>query len=321
MKRWSVALTILGSIALLFSPHQTSAHVKWFAEKGVRVEHYELTESAVVIWLSVIAMTLVVAFLIDKRFPGKGRNRKRWSAGLVRFFHAGIGLWLLLGALQNQLFAPVFIADSPLLTGARVALIIVGVLYILGTFTNIASAILIVSYGIAVWTFGPLEMLEHVFVVGIALTSFIITSSPGNFFYRLSPWSVTILRVTLGIALIALAFSEKLFHPELGAEFLQEHNWNFMELLGVNWYTDRLFVLSAGMVELLLGLLIVSGLAARITVVVIIAVFSITATLLGPSEVLGHIPIVIILIVLFRYSGGRLTATQLFKTSSRTSAE
>lgn len=321
MKHWSIALTILGSIVLLFSPHQTLAHVKWFAQEGTRIERYELTESAVVIWLSIIATTLVVAFFIDKRLPGKGRNRKRWSVGLIRFFHAGVGLWLLLGALQNQLFAPVFIANSPLLMGVRIALIIVGGLYILGTFTNIASAILIVSYGIAAWVFGTLEMLEHIFIVGIALTSFIINSSPGNFFYRLSPWSVTILRVTLGIAFITLAFSEKLFHPELGAEFLQEHNWNFMELVGFNWYTDRLFVLSAGMVELLLGLLIFSGLAARITVVAIIAVFSITATLLGPSEVLGHIPIIIILIVLFRYNGGRLTATQFFKTSSRTSAE
>jgi uncharacterized membrane protein YphA (DoxX/SURF4 family) len=196
--------------------------------------------------------------------------------------------------------------------GVRVALIAAGLLYILGMFTQLASILLLVSYGIAVWTFGPLEMLEHFFVLGIALASLIISSSPGNFFYRWSPWSVTILRITLGIALTTLAFSEKLFHPSLAAEFLQEHNWNFMELLGVEWYTDRLFILSAGMVELLLGILITLGLVTRLTVIAIIVVFSITAGILGPQEVLGHLPIIVILVVLFRYNGGRFTITRLF---------
>ncbi len=320
MKKRPWAFPFLGMIGLLFLPEKAGAHVKWFAEDGVKIEPFELTESAVIIWLSIIIVIVITAFFIDKRFPGRGRNRKRWSAGLIRFFHAGIGLWLLLTALQDQLFAPIFHADSSLLMGVRIALVVAGILYVIGTMTQVASLLLLASYGITVWVFGPLEMIEHFFVAGIALVSLIINSSPGKFFYRWSPWSVTLLRITLGIALIALALSEKLFHPELSAEFLQAHNWNFMELLGIDWYTDRLFVLSAGMIELLLGILIIAGLLTRVTVIAIFGVFLLTAILLGPSEVLGHVPIVIILIVLFRYNGGRLTATHLLRKKHSSSS-
>ncbi len=322
MKHRAPFVTAIMTTLAAALPIAASAHVKWFAEKEVAIEPFDVTESAVVVWIFIIAAIVLCGFFLDKRFTPKGRNRKRWSASISRLFQAMVGLWLIISSIDNSIIAPVFPVSDIVTQVIRGGLLVAGILFITGFFVRIASLLLMAGYIATAWQFGILELLEHAHVFGIGLAIFIQDGGTKNPLHRFAGYSVTAIRVTAGISFITLALSEKLFHPGLSAAFLTEHNWNFMELYGFDWFSDRLFILSAGMTELLLGTLLFTGILVRPTLVAIAVVFGITATILGPHEVLGHLPIVASAIVLFVYNGGRASATQLFgkKRASRSNS-
>jgi hypothetical protein len=67
------------------------------------------------------------------------------------------------------------------------------------------------------------------------------------------------LRLFAGSALIVVAFTEKLARPGMTLHFLAEHpHFNVAQLIGLP-VSDELFVQLAGGIEILLGLLLISG--------------------------------------------------------------
>ncbi len=104
--------------------------------------------------------------------------------------------------------------------------------------------------------------------------------------------ALTLLAAGTGLAFTYAAFVEKILHPEYSATFLQNHHWNFLANLGWTTFSDRWFILSAGVVEAGLGLALAIGLAPRITITLLTLVCVTTAILLGITEVYGHIIIV-----------------------------
>lgn len=108
---------------------------------------------------------------------------------------------------------------------------------------------------------------------------------------------LTLLAVGTGLAFTEAALAEKLLHPEYSATFLTLYDWNFINNLGVTWFNDRWFILLAGMVEAGLGLALAIGLAPRLTIVLLSMVCVITAVLLGITEVIGHISIVMAFLI------------------------
>lgn len=110
--------------------------------------------------------------------------------------------------------------------------------------------------------------------------------------------AVRLLMVGVGLSFTQAAFAEKLLHPELAATFLHTHHWNFLYNFGFTWYTNRVFILHAGLVEGLLGLALALGFAPRLVIAQLSVVCLITAYILGLSEVLGHAPIVMAFVMI-----------------------
>ncbi|MBI3671179.1 hypothetical protein HY249_00085 [Candidatus Azambacteria bacterium] len=80
-----------------------------------------------------------------------------------------------------------------------------------------------------------------------------------------------------------------------------------MQNLGFSWYSDYLFVLSAGFVESLLGLIFILGVVTRLNALATAIIFTIPLFLMGPVELIGHMPhFSLVLLLLIFGSGNKL---------------
>jgi hypothetical protein len=107
---------------------------------------------------------------------------------------------------------------------------------------------------------------------------------------RLARYAVPVLRVALGFALAVVAFTEKLWNIPMGLAFLSEHHFNFFPYIGMSGIDDTRFLVIAGTVELLVGLMLISGAYVRLVIVVTLIPFNLSLPFLGWRELVGHLP-------------------------------
>jgi hypothetical protein len=113
------------------------------------------------------------------------------------------------------------------------------------------------------------------------------------------------LRALVGGALILLAFTEKLINPQLALAFLDKFPaFNLARTLGFH-VNDLTFIRFAGAIELLFGLLIVSGRLPQLVVIVAGIPFNATLFFLGSPELIGHLPIYGAMLALLIYGSNR----------------
>jgi uncharacterized membrane protein YphA (DoxX/SURF4 family) len=102
--------------------------------------------------------------------------------------------------------------------------------------------------------------------------------------------------------MVVLAFTEKLANLPLAEAFLRQHQVNFTAALGIPM-SDRTFALCAGSVELLVGLLVMSGAFLRPVILVAWLPFNASLMVFGWPELVGHLPFYAALGVLLVYTG------------------
>jgi hypothetical protein len=116
------------------------------------------------------------------------------------------------------------------------------------------------------------------------------------------------MRVLVGASLITLAFTEKLARPELALAFLDRFPaFNILQTIGLG-VSDLTFIRLAGAIELLFGLLILSGSLPQLSVILAGIPFNATLFFLGSSELIGHLPIYGAMLVLLVYGSHPQTA-------------
>jgi hypothetical protein len=99
------------------------------------------------------------------------------------------------------------------------------------------------------------------------------------------------LRVGAGVALIVVAFAEMLANPAMALAFLAEHpDFNVAALVGLP-LGDLEFVRFAGAIEVLFGLLLISGALPQAIVLIAGIPFNATLWFFGTDELLGHLPV------------------------------
>jgi hypothetical protein len=99
------------------------------------------------------------------------------------------------------------------------------------------------------------------------------------------------LRVAAGVALIIVAFAEKLATPELAVQFLANHpELNVAQQLGLGM-SDLEFARAAGAIEILFGLLLISGALPQACILIAGNPFNATLWFFGANELMGHPPI------------------------------
>ena len=154
------------------------------------------------------------------------------------------------------------------LLGALVA--VTAVLLLAGWHARAAAGMLLLSGPLGMLEFGAWDVLQRIDLLGLAL--YLLLAGPGRWSAdyelgrerdpderQLAP-AIWALRVCVGLALIFVALQEKLADPELALHFLREQDqeFNVFQLLGLP-VSDLEFVRVAGAVEVLFGLLLISG--------------------------------------------------------------
>lgn len=304
--------SILGTIGLL-APLTASAHLKWFVGADDAIERETITYSFrdPFSWLCIggVLVAFVVAMILERwlpqHYPFWERIGKQRRSILYRLFYIAIGVWLLINTYQGIIFATGLNASTPVERLLQLVQGVIGIAFLTGVLLPAASALwilLLICFGV---NFGFTAFIEHVDVIGVAAFAAITGSRVSSPLVQWREWAIPLLRFWAGVALIILAFTEKILHPELGLQFLQTYHWNIMNTLGLTFFTDQRFILCAGSAEVLFGILFLCGLVTRLNTIAFAVVLVTTAVVLGPSEVVGHLPILATALVLLVYGSGK----------------
>lgn len=174
------------------------------------------------------------------------------------------------------------------------------------------AALLLVAAGpLGMLEFGVSPVLQRVDLLGLA--AYVLVAGPGRWSadHELgrasepSPaaavraaWS---LRAAAGAALIVVAFAEKLANPELALELLAEHpDLNVARAVGLP-LGDLEFIRLAGAIEVLFGLLLLSGALPQAAVLIAGVPFNATLWFFGNTELVGHLPVYGAMLLLLVY--------------------
>ena len=304
-----VSVTVL-ALAVGLLPIDAEAHVRWFTPHGPYWNPEWNRLFSLPVLLAVLSAVLVVAaLLVSQRLIGDPLwPRPPILQGLEVSAPAILGVQaaiaLIYAATQLTLFVPNIELPHNLLGGAIAALaILAGFTYITGVLTR-AGALLTIGLFALAFVYGVwYEALEQIIFVGIAL--YLVVVGRGVVHYgsidtlghspildRLRPYALSFLRWSAGLSIIILGFTEKLVAPDLGVAFLQEYpNFNVPQELGVDWFTDRRFVYTAGIVEVTAGAALLSGYLPRVVILALWVPFNLGIPFLPPTELIGHLPI------------------------------
>jgi uncharacterized membrane protein YphA (DoxX/SURF4 family) len=302
------------------------AHVKWFVkeEGGQSAVHFSFSETTVQIWTVIILVCVSMALLLDRIIPEPPRQMREFAASrrvqILHLFQVLVGLALLVTAVQGAIIAPHLTEPG---RGGLVLRFVeggIGLLLIANQGVRLAASLLVLLFLVSTLLFGFVSSLEYFNFLGIALFLLVNSIPEGHRYQSLSPYALPLLRVHAGIALGVLAWTEKLVDPSLAIRFLEKNQVNFMQALGIESFTNRLFVLCAGCTELIFALIFALGLVTRINTLAL-AGFLVSSNLyfflVGKTdeallELTGHLPLFAIALILILYGAGdRLRLTNL----------
>lgn len=289
------------------------AHETWFLDDAGNYDWGFLTEGTTLALLgAALAVTLGV------RLINRGRDGVDvgWLAAMAPYMPFAVRLHLavsLIGLLSLGYFlSPAMDLATDF---AGIALGVVMALVAIGMATGYrarAAAWLLIAAGpLGMLEFGIDPVLQRIDLLGLA--AFIIIAGPGRWSAdvergeesdrfrtgaKLDPpgleamaRAVLALRVAAGSALIFVALYEKLINPELALDFLAVHpDLQVAHQIGLP-LSDLEFVRLAGAIEVLFGMLLISGALPQAIVLIAGIPFNITLWFFGINELVGHLPI------------------------------
>lgn len=229
---------------------------------------------------------------------------------------------LVVSGINLELFVPNLVLrepgtvplQSPFAAAAAVLQIGIALALFYGAFTRAAVLALLALWVAGAVRFGPILLLEHAIVPGIALTLWLTGRGPfavdallgARFGRPRAAWveqAFTPLRIGAGLSLAILALTEKLWNLPLGLAFLQRYPVNFLAALGLP-VSDEAFLLLAGTVELTAGVLLLTNTYVRVGIVALWLPFNLTLAAFGWKELVGHLPIYGAMAVLALWGAG-----------------
>lgn len=302
-------------IALL--PGLATAHERWFTPEGPywNPEWDQLFSLPVLLALlsgiGVVALLGAGQRLLGDPLWPRPAFLQRLEVSAPAILGVQTAITIIFAATRRDLFAPnIHLPDNVLGYGLAGIAIVASFSFITGVLTRwgaiVVIGLFILSFTVTTWY----EALEQILFVGIAL--YLVAVGRGVLRYddqpeedwapwveKLRPYALTILRISVGVAVLVLAFTEKLLTVELGEAFLQEYpHFNVARELGFDWFTDRRFVYAAGIVEATAGFALLSGYLTRVTILALWIPFNLGIAFLPPQELIGHLPILSAMYVL-----------------------
>ena len=276
------------------------AHQTWFT--AARPDYTtELLTDPVTLGLLVAVVALTWAWrVVGARTPTPELRAlsplARLTPWVPRLLSIHAGVSLVAQAYGGSYLAPSLRLEGGVGTALAILEGIVGVWLTTGIRVRPAAWLLVAAGPLGMLSYGVVPILERVDLLGIGL--FLALLPPGD--DRLGARRVgtaelarplLAMRLLVGGSLVVLAFTEKLARPDLALAFLDQFPaFNLLQLVGLE-VPDLLFVQLAGAVELLFGLLIISGAMPQVAVLVAGIPFNATLFFFGASELVGHLPV------------------------------
>jgi hypothetical protein len=293
-------------------------HESWFTTLRPPYD-WSFTTQAPTLALMAAAVGVAATWrLVARFFPqpeiGLLRPLGRLSPWIPRLLGIHAGVSLLAQASRGTYLAPGLpLPDGAFGTALAIAEGLAGVWLITGYRVRPAAALLVVAGPLGMIAYGAVPILERVDLLGVAL--FLVILPPSEFpagAVAAAPEVVAralfALRLLVGASLIVLAFTEKLARPELAVAFLDRFPaFNVLRAAGLN-VGDLAFIRIAGAVELLFGLLLISGALPQLAVIVAGIPFNATLFFLGTPELIGHLPIYGAMLALLVYGSSPVFA-------------
>ena len=290
------------------------AHELWFTDDVPARDWSFAFEPLTVAYLCAVVLLTLAVRAISTRIAGIDIPQLArlwpWMPFAVRI-HLGVSLIGLVSA--GSYLAPSMPLDGIsgwFLGGLMVA---TAALLIAGWHARVAALLLVAAGPIGMLVYGVSPILQRLDVLGLAL--FILAAGPGRWSadgelerglldvprQRLGQ-ALWALRVCAGVSFVVVAFVEKLANPALAVEFLnsQSTELNVARAVGLP-VTDLEFVRIAGAIEVLFGLLVLSGALPQAVVLIVGIPFNLTLYFFGTIEMLGHLPIYAAMLVLLVY--------------------
>jgi hypothetical protein len=294
-------------------PSAPFAHETWFDENRFPADWGFAGETLTLVLLAA-ALALTIAVRVAARFfPGVDVG---WLARCAPFMPFAVRIHLavsLVGLLSMGVFlSPAMDLEADaigILLGAVMAVSAIGLAT--GFHARWAAALLIAAGPVGMGEFGFWPVVQRIDVVGLA--AFVLLAGAGRWSadYELrrtgdpSPaaqaQAVWALKLCAGLALIVVAFAEKLAMPDLALSFLADHpQFNVAQQIGLGW-SDLEFARVAGGIEVLFGLLLISGALPQAIVLIAGIPFNATLWFFGTDELVGHLPVYGAMLVLLVY--------------------
>lgn len=288
------------------------SHVKWFTDPKAHPTDWSLLLSAPVLAAFAIALAATaVAYLIQQRVPEPGvmKRFERFAGIAPTVLGLHVGIALLAAAVLGVVFSPNLRPDDDLI--GRAILVVeamCGLMLLLGLATRGAAILLALLGIVAMQPFSVESILENVHMLGVAVFFFIVGRGPLSLdrIRGVRPplrneeaptWALTLLRVSMGSTIALGALTEKLLDPGLAQALLTERPFlNIARPFGLG---DPQFAYLAGLTELVIGIVVLSGQLTRPAMAVGAILFTMTLPVFGWTEFLGHLPFYGIMFVLF----------------------
>jgi uncharacterized membrane protein YphA (DoxX/SURF4 family) len=290
----------------------TIAHATWFTEGPPPIDLTAVARPATMV---AIVGAVIVAAVWRRVAASPPARVLRPLAPLGRLGHLGpwvprllavhVGLSLVAMAWRGAYLAPSNLAPADLEGSLLLAFeAVVGIWLLLGVRIRPAAWSLLAAGPLGMVSFGVLPIVERLDLLGVAIFLALLPPAGSNPRgpVHLEPRRVRPalfgMRLLVGSALIVVSFTEKLARPGMTRHFLADHpHFNVAQLVGLP-VSDELFVQLAGGVEILLGLLLISGALPQLVALLAAAPFTATLPFLGADELIGHLPIYGVLLTL-----------------------
>ena len=323
MSRQPINATLAG-VGLLGASGTASAHVKYVTPGGDSIAAMDFLVEALsdpfnLLVLGVSAGSLVVALALYLRFQPVTRDIESLREALVEYhdllpwlLRLSIGLPLVGAGFSGYFFSPVFRPAAS--TFVRLFGITVGFLLLFGLATRAVAALGLSAYLIGLVS-NPSLLLAFEYLPGFIAIVLLGGGRPSadhviakmaadertsysriDPFYRavalpfeswVKPYVQfvpTVTRVGLGLAFIYLGLTQKLLSP--GTALAVVAKYHLTEVVPV---APELWVLGAGLVEMLVGVMLIAGAFTRLFSGVAILLFTTTLFGLPDDPVLAHI--------------------------------
>ncbi len=290
------------------------AHVKWYVEDPTGADlDLSFALSPLTLGLTAVAVLTVIGWraVAVRKAPVPEISRLsflgRLAPWIARILAIHLGVSLLSLSVADAYLSPgLSVEDVP--GGWLIVLVqaVIGVWLITGVALRPAAVAVIALGPLGLLLAGPVPVLEGIDRLGVAV--FLLLLPPGRDAHGARPVTaeqlrlpIFALRLGVGIALVVLAFSEKLLVPDLMRELLAERPYlDPLQGLGLTDSPD-LFIVVASVTELALGLLIISGAAPQLVVFAAGVPFNVTLIFFDRFELIGHLPVYGALLALLVY--------------------